>query len=64
MTEKEMRERISPKVEEAAEQYRRAELFWYCSTMSDEEIAKRRRAFVTSYEKELKEFLFLIFSFH
>lgn len=45
---------ILEKVEEAAKQYERAELFWNCSNMTEEEIEQRRDRFFIGYQGALK----------
>lgn len=61
MAEKKLQSDLLSKAEEAAKQYERAELFWACSNMSDENIGRQRRRFMDSYGnifEEIKKSLF------
>lgn len=49
MAEKKLQSDLLKKAEEAAKQYERAELFWNCSSMSDEVIEHQRQRFMDSY---------------
>lgn len=51
---KKISKEILEKAEEAAKQYERAEIFWNCSNLSDEEIEHRRQRFLIGYEDALK----------